>query len=518
MQLAPEIYRAFEDVLGPENISADPAVTECYAFQPIGGIRQGKRFFLSPAAVILPGDTQDVQAIMKLCGRFKLKVKAFCTGYGVYNVINSEDTVLLDLRRMNRLIDIDEKNMIAIVEPYVSIIQVMIAAWKKGLACNTIGAGSQASLLASCTSMHGNGTLAISQGYSGRNLLGVEWVLPTGEIIKLGAPGSGAGWFSGDGPGPSLRGIMRGALGAMSGLGVFTKCAVHLHPWYGPAELEVKGVSPYYEAVIPPNMEYHICEFKNWQQFADATYKVGATGIAYTLNKAGWAATIGNLVTGNNNEFYEKRIKGDLAIPWYAFSLIIAAATPDEHAWQVKTLDKIMEETGGKFAEIENNPLFKGRDSLNLFKHCFVPRHLFRSTGCLGVNGIVGVDSTDHMAIGLAAHEKLFKKWAPRDIMLNQGDPSDWGTTYEGGHLSIFENGGCPSSTNDYSIKEFNKFAQEGEEMASDTPFANNLFLMGDEMLKRYGPRCLDYPKWMKKIKNAFDPEMVADPLFYRGY
>ena len=152
---------------------------------------------------------------------------------------------------------------------------------KLGLTCNVLGAGCQASMLASYTSLHGNNVLAVSQGYSGRNLLGVEWVLPTGEIIRLGAPGSGAGWFCGDGPGPSLSGVMRGGQGAMGGLGVFTKCAAHLHPWYGPAELNIKGVSPYYEAVVPPNFEYHICDFPTWEAFGEGMAKVGEAGLAF---------------------------------------------------------------------------------------------------------------------------------------------------------------------------------------------------------------------------------------------
>jgi glycolate oxidase len=64
--------------------------------------------------------------------------------------------------------------------------------------------------------------------YSPRNVLGVEWVLPDGELLRLGTPGCGEGWFSGDGPGPSLRGIMRGASGAFGGLGVFTACDIKL--------------------------------------------------------------------------------------------------------------------------------------------------------------------------------------------------------------------------------------------------------------------------------------------------
>jgi len=515
MELAQDFYRAFEDVVGSENISVDPAIVDGYAFQPMGGARRGVRFFKRPIAVILPGTTKEVQSVVKLCGRFKLKVRAMGTGYGIYNIVGSEDTVQLDLRRMNRIIDIDEKNMIAIVEPYVSFIQVMGEAMKKGLACNVLGAGSQCSMLASYTSLHGNNVMAASQGYSGRNLLGVEWVLPTGEIIQLGAPGSGAGWFTGDGPGPSLRGIMRGAGGAQSGLGVFTKCAAHLHPWPGPAELEVKGVSPYYEAEVPPNFEYHICEFPTWQQYADAMAKMGAAGIVFSMQKTGGPGSVGNCVTGNNNEFYEKRVKGELAVPWKSFAIVMAGYTKEEHDWQVKTFNAILEETGGKIAPVGEDPMFKNSDFLCMTKACFIPRQPFRASGTFGVDGMVGIDTADHMAIGLEADADLYTKHTPSGVMVNDGDLNSWSTVYEGSHYALFECGYAISAINQENLKTYQKMTDEGNDLCYTTPFANNLFHMGELTLKRFGPKCMDYPKWMYKIKKTFDPNTVADPLVY---
>ena len=44
-----------------------------------------------------------------------------------------------------------------------------------------------------------------------RNVLSVEWVTPAGDILRLGSANNpNAGWFCGDGPGPSLRGMMKG--------------------------------------------------------------------------------------------------------------------------------------------------------------------------------------------------------------------------------------------------------------------------------------------------------------------
>jgi glycolate oxidase len=514
MELAKHIFRAFEDVVGTENISIDPAITDGYAFQPMGGATMGMRFFLRPAAVILPGTVKEVQSVIKLCDRFDVKFKALCTGYGQHNCVSTEETVQIDLRRMNRLIDIDEKNMIAIMEPYVSFAQVMSEAMKRGLSCNVLGAGSQCSMLASYTSMHGNNVLSVSQGYSGRNLLGVEWVFPTGEIAHLGASGSGAGWLSGDGPGPSLRGIMRGALGAQGGLGIFTKIGAHLHPWYGPCTLEVKGKSPYYEAEIPLNFEYHICEFTNWQQYADAMRLVGEAGLPFGLQKTGGPGSVGNCVTGNNNEFYAMKMEGKLQTPWKSFCIVTQAASSEEHDWQVKTLNRILVETGGKIAEVGEEPMWKNRDFLTMIKSCFIPRLAFRPSGTFDVDGMGGMDSIDQMALGLEADETLNQKWARKGIIVSDGDLNNWSVTYEGSHFGMFECGAQFSSINMESITGFGKMRAEGMDICLKKPFSF-AWAVGGPALSMLGPLCLNYPDWMRKVKNALDPKDTADPVNY---
>ena len=103
MALARGIYRALEDVVGPENISDELAVLDSYAFQWPAELRPtgtGDRFMNRPEAVVLPGSTEEVQAIVKACNRYKIKFKAFSTGWGVYGGPGSEDVVQLDLRRM----------------------------------------------------------------------------------------------------------------------------------------------------------------------------------------------------------------------------------------------------------------------------------------------------------------------------------------------------------------------------------------------------------------------------------
>jgi glycolate oxidase len=382
------------------------------------------------------------------------------------------------------------------------------------LSCHIIGAGSQTSVVASLSSMVGNNIMAISHSYSARNLLGVEWVLPTGEILRLGTAGTGSDWFSGDGPGPSLRGIMRGASGAMGGLGVFTRCAIHLHPWPGPAELEVNEISPDYEAVLPPLFEYHICQFPTWEQYGEAVYKIGSAGIGFALHKTGGPGSHGSCVTVNNNEYYEKRQKGELAIPWCSFTIVQAANTEEEHSYQVKTLDKILLETGGSISEIGEEPVFKKRDFLTMIKSCFIPRLAFRPSGTFGVDGIVGMESMDHCAMMLKMDVDHRNKYAQKGVIVDDGTLNSWGVAYEGTHFALSECGHQFNALDNDSIKGMMEMVMEGTEICVKTPIAFSWTSMGP-LTNMIGPLCCNHQNWMRKIKKTFDPGTISDPFFY---
>lgn len=518
MELSRDNYRELEDILGVENISEDPAVLDGYAYYRMapGKLEAENGYSIRPAAVVLPGSTKDVQAIIKLCNRRGIKTKASSTAYGPYNIVGSEDVILMDLRRMNRILEIDEKNMYIVVEPYVSFAQVQAEAQKRGLNCHVITAGPSASYLASLTSVHGHNIQAITQGYSGRNLLGVEWVLPTGELLKLGSLGSGAGWFSGDGPGPSLRGIMRGVAGACGGLGVFTKCAGHLHPWPGPPTMEIKGISPEYETEIPPLFEYHIIEWPNWEQCADAQYKIGEAGIAFALHKAGGPGSHGTIVTGNNNEYYEKRKAGELFIPEFSFAIITAANTPEEHAYQAKVLDRILVETGGKIVPVGEEPTFKNRDYIHMIRSSFTARLAFRTTGGMGPSGnMFAGDTIDNAAIALNMACRIKDKYAEKGVVYDDGTYNNWATTIEAGHWAHYEGPFQIDSTDEETWNGVMELDKEATEKVFKIPLSNSWMAMGMQMTKLFSPYCGNFHTWMQKIKKAFDPNTVSDPLGY---
>jgi glycolate oxidase len=515
MALSRDVYRELEDIVGPEYISQELPEREAYTAFGFGstGPEPEARFFTRPEAVALPGSAEEVQKIMKLCNRRGIKAKASSTGYGAHNAVGGEDTVFLDMRRMNRILEIDERNMYIVVEPYVCFAQVQAEAQKRGLNIHVIGAGSNCSALASHTSMHGTSTQAVSHSWSGRNVLGVEWVLPTGEILRLGSLGSGSGWFSGDGPGPSLRGIMRGAAGAQSGLGVFTKCACHLHPWHGPSEMKLTGVSPNYETEVPPLFEYHMIEWPSWAKCADAQYKFGEAGIAFAMHKTGGPGSCGPIVTGSNNEYYEKweELRG---LPWVSYAIVTMAYSPEEHEYQVKTLDKILEDTEGKIMPLGEMPFWKNRDYINMVRGCFIPRLAFRIAGAFACP-LSGQESIDHVTSGLSMDDAFRKKYDEQGLLYNDGTNGMWGVMFDNGHFGLFECGHMYSPTSPDSWKAGAGMLQEGRQIKMKTPLAMSWGLMGNDIVRKYGPLVSNVQNWQVKIKQAFDPNTAADP---RGY
>jgi len=250
MALSKEAYQALEDTVGAGYISNDPALLDSYRY-PLShtAIHLGPYYRVytpRSEAVLLPGNTEEVQAIVRVCNKYKIRFKASSTFWSAWGFPTDEGAIQLDMRRMDRILEIDRKNMFAVVEPYVIGATLQAEAMKVGLNTHLHGPGSSCSALASATSLGGLGPDTLFMGSHSENMLGVEWVMPNGEVIQVGSPGSGAGWFCGEGPGPSVRAVVRGMPGANGALGVFTKCALKLYPWPGPATLPVEGQPPAY--------------------------------------------------------------------------------------------------------------------------------------------------------------------------------------------------------------------------------------------------------------------------------
>ena len=393
MALSKEAYRALEDIVGPDYISDDPALLDSYIYpQNATSVHLGPYYHIyTPrgGAVMLPGTTEEVQKIVQVCNKYRIKFKASATFWGGMGYPSYPDAVQLDMRRMNHIVEIDKKNMFAVIEPYVIGATLQAEAMKVGLNTHIIGAGASCSPLASAVGFAGAGPDSLYMSKGGENMLGAEWVMPNGDILRTGSLGSGLGWFSGEGPGPSIRGIIRGALGSRGAMGVFTKIALKLFPWPGPAGLPVEGTIPAYKTALPPNITIHSLAFPNWQAWADSAYKIWGAEIGYIVHRQynmfgrDLKLAMVKILTDPTKTLSDleelmkdPEIQKQTADMKYDYEMVLAGMTDRDIAWQEKALDEILAETGGRKIEAMEDPEVKkwsllymvrlGHKSLNL--------------------------------------------------------------------------------------------------------------------------------------------------------
>ncbi len=561
MKMNKKTYEKFEKIVGQENISKDPAVLDGYAYQWgaefVGEV--GNRFSpAKPEAVILPKSTEEIQSIVKSCNESNLKFKAHSTGWGVWSTAKDEGTVLLDLRRMNELIEINEEETYAVVEPYVTWAQLQSECMKKGLNCTTIGAGSNTSVLASVTCMAGIGHNNVSMGYNARNVLGVEWVLPDGDILKLGSLDSNAGWISGDGPGPSLRGIMRGLYGTMGGLGVFTKCAVRLYDWPGPSEFKVENITPGKERIknYPDNIEVFAIHFDSWEDRDEAIAKIGESEIAYSGAVTERPALFG-LIGSSNKEMSELLKWTDFArilFPQVIITLVLAANSERELDYKKKVLDDILEETNGRtlddlldtfdslphflfdlakklgdfesvFEIIKNRRAFK--DPLTLFilkTGSYVNRIVFGVGGSFTTNLCGNFTTRRTLTPTQTKAIEIKKEYLGNNLFVEDMGEGGWGPLHiDQGHLGWLESGTTFDPWNPEAVKAMIEQLERINEACAEEniilPFISQAQVdesKGKSPHDTIGPRMnTDYRPWQKRIKKAFDPKNASDPSDY---
>jgi len=211
--IEPHVYQAIANVVGPDFISDDPVVRQTYAkdgaFPAIM-----KRYKKDPSAipdlVVLPGSTEEVQGVLRIANRYGLKIVPLITGSNMVSlsICSEPRSIALDLKRMDKILDIDERNMAATIQPYVSFARIQAETMRRGLwNGGTPLAPGSCGLLSNIINS-GTWQSALAYGVGLRSLVNLTMVLPDGDILKTGSatiPDCGNFWCQG--PGPDLKGI-----------------------------------------------------------------------------------------------------------------------------------------------------------------------------------------------------------------------------------------------------------------------------------------------------------------------
>ena len=172
-----------------------------------------------PEVVVLPGDVGQVSAVVRAARRANVPIVPRGSGTGLAGgAVPAEGGIVLSLARMNRILEIDLKNCVAVVEPGVINIDVTKAVTKQGFFYAPDPSSQAACSIGGNVANNSGGPHTLAYGVTTNHVLGVEVVLGDGAAVWLGGRVA-------DSPGYDLCGLFVGSEGTM---GIVTKVAVRL--------------------------------------------------------------------------------------------------------------------------------------------------------------------------------------------------------------------------------------------------------------------------------------------------
>jgi len=491
------------NILGADYVSDDPAVLQAYSrdFYAAGSL-----YRRSPEFIALPGSTEDVQQIIGLANRYQFPFSVIGSGLMFpVTVARKPFWFIFDLKRMDRL-EIDERNMYAIVEPYVTHAQVSAEAMKRGLVNGTPEAGSQSSSLANHAFLGAQGT-GYRTGYASHNILGLEWVLPNGEILRTGSLANpGAGYFWGEGPGPDARGLLRGLTGNFGALGIITKMAIKLYPWPGPPVFPTEGVAPDKKSEVPEEkFKWYLFTYATLEDTVEAMYEIGKAEIGGMLHHWStiyfdwwWAKSREEYWSTWLEEYWQKNLKNCVGICLWGF------ASEKQVEYEEKVLKQIIEETGGESIPDEVYQRWVPYTANNWIRDTNGCR-LMRIGGCLGTDHIT-YDSLSDAPRSFQSGWKIVDKYSPPIL---DCDYSDWIAPYDLGHCALAEVDFAHEKTDEICRTVLAAAADTiSREMKNQIAGFSSCVAPAD----RTGPAFANPHLILAKIKKALDPNNVANP------
>jgi glycolate oxidase len=216
------VLRSLVSIVGEDYVSNRPE--ELYLYSRDSGVREPRR----ADYVVMPKTVEEIQKIVRLANTEKIPITPMGAGLTLSALtVPVNGGMVLDTKRMDEIIEVNETSRYAVVEAGVT--QAALAAYLKKhyphLQHSTPEAPPTATIVGNIL-IQGHGHLTPRYGVNSQMVNGMEVVLPTGEICKLGSSAVSQYWFSRD-PLPDLMGLFLGWLGTT---GIVTKLSIQLFP------------------------------------------------------------------------------------------------------------------------------------------------------------------------------------------------------------------------------------------------------------------------------------------------
>ncbi len=206
------LIRELKEIVGDQYVLVEKE--DVIVYEQDGSILQ-----VMPEFVVLPADVSQVSAVVRAARQAGVPIVPRGSGTGLAGgAVPAEGGIVLSLARLNRVLEVDLRNRVALLEPGVINVDVTKAVAKDGLFYAPDPSSQAACSIGGNVANNSGGPHTLAYGVTTNHVLGLEVVLDGGEVAWLGSRVL-------DAPGYDLTGVFVGSEGTM---GVVTKAAVRL--------------------------------------------------------------------------------------------------------------------------------------------------------------------------------------------------------------------------------------------------------------------------------------------------
>jgi glycolate oxidase len=176
-----DVAARFSEIVGAAHLLTGDAISEDYGHDEALTIPPQR-----PAYLAKPATADEVAALLKTATEHRVPVTARGSGCGLSGAAQPvADGLLISFERMNAVLEIDADNHVAVVQPGVTLTELDAQTATAGLSY-TVYPGELSSSVGGNVGTNAGGMRAVKYGVTRHNVLGLQAVLPTGEIIRTG--------------------------------------------------------------------------------------------------------------------------------------------------------------------------------------------------------------------------------------------------------------------------------------------------------------------------------------------
>ena len=464
--------------------------------------------YSSAEAIVMPGCTEEVQEVVRICNRFGITFVPTVSGASVDAFAGREGSILINLRRMNRILEINETDRYVVIEPGVRHVQLYPELRRRGYSYVAASVGPGGSVVANYTNTSGDNHTQHATSRANRYLLGVEMVLPTGEIMRTGSLQTDSGWFCPDGPGPSLRGLVKGYFGSHGQFGIVTRIAVAIDPCRGPAEFVTEGISPHFRTRFESECSrVFVYNYENIRDVGEAMLRLGEAEVASTVQKY-FYIPLTLLMSDSANDFWRKWEGGYKEAMSMPLIVHLATRSVEEMEYEQRILEDVVAETGGKRLPRELESWWE--DNMDFFMIVGRLQSVLRlGGGWMPIK--LGSDSVTHAcAIGESMGE-YFEEYMGEGKLLHAPEnyqiiPMEYGHFAHIEVMIMWDRYDPRSGKAVGGIRNRSREEDIARHFHGETPSCQN------PVLEQIGPLWSDCHLWMARLRESFDPNNLANP------